>query len=154
MDTAVSTVKPESFSIDHTHMPAPNVRKAGNSVGPKGDMVSKFDLRFMKPNTDTIPTAAMHTLEHLLATYMRNYLDGIIDLSPMGCRTGFYLSIWGEVDSAAVTDALRKSLKDILITAWSEVPGISERECGNWRDHSLFAAQEYARQVLRGLENA
>ena len=154
MDTVVSAIKLESFSIDHTHMPAPNVRKAGISNGPKGDTVSKFDLRFMKPNTDTIPTAALHTLEHLLSTYMRNYLDGIIDLSPMGCRTGFYLSIWDDVSLETIANALKKSLKDILTTAWSEVPGISERECGNWRDHSLFAAQEYARQVLRGLEGA
>jgi len=86
---------PESFLIDHTAMIAPQVRKVGVQTGPAGDRVSKFDLRFIKPNTDAMPTAAIHTLEHLLATYMKEYLEGVIDISPMGCRTGFYLSIWG-----------------------------------------------------------
>ena len=142
---------PESFAVDHCNMPAPQVRKAGIFTGPAGDRISKFDLRFVKPNTAAIPTAAMHTLEHLLATYLREHLDGVIDASPMGCRTGFYLTLWGDVDTDAVRDALVKSLQRVVTADWDDVPGISESECGNFRDHSLFSAREYAQQVLRGL---
>ena len=145
--------KVESFQLDHLSMPAPQVRMAGHQTGPKGDIISKFDLRFVKPNTDAIPTAALHTLEHLLATYMREYLDGIIDLSPMGCRTGFYLTVWGEVDSKRVETALVNSLKRITATAWEDVPATTAKECGNYRDHSLFGAIEYARTVIAGFES-
>ncbi|MCP4582432.1 MAG: S-ribosylhomocysteine lyase, partial [candidate division Zixibacteria bacterium] len=109
-----------------------------------------FDLRFIKPNSDAIPTGAIHTLEHLLATYMRTDLPDIIDISPMGCRTGFYLSSWGDIDSKSVKNALINSLKNIIDTKWEDVPGISPDQCGNYRDHSLFSAKEYAGIVLKG----
>jgi S-ribosylhomocysteine lyase len=140
----------ESFRIDHTIMPAPQVRKAGLLSGPHGDKISKFDLRFLKPNVESLPTGAIHTLEHLLATYMREHLDNIIDISPMGCRTGFYLSIWGDIESDIIKDALIESLRKIVKTEWKDVPGVSEKECGNYKDHSLFAAKKYAEKVLEG----
>ncbi len=146
------TKKIESFQIDHLGMPAPQVRKVGTETGPKGDLISKFDLRFLRPNTDAIPTGAIHTLEHLLATYMRGQLEGVIDLSPMGCRTGFYLIVWGDVDSETVENVLLYSLKRVLATEWDDVPGTTASECGNYRDHSLFGAQEYARQVVTEFE--
>ena len=144
---------PESFSIDHTTMSAPQVRKAGVYHGTLGDAISKFDLRFMKPNVEALPTAALHTLEHLLATYLREYLN-MVDISPMGCRTGFYLTVWGDVESATVQDALVASLKQVMDTDWSDVQGISDKECGNYRDHSLFGAKEYAAKVLAGFDSA
>lgn len=143
---------PESFLIDHTTMVAPNIRKTGVQSGPKGDMVSKFDMRFIKPNTDSIPSAAIHTIEHLLATYMKTTLDNVIDISPMGCRTGFYLSIWGDIASEQIKDALINSLEKILETKFEDIPGISPKECGNYRDHSLFGAKEYTSQVLEGFK--
>lgn len=141
---------PESFSIDHTVMPAPQVRKAGLLSGPNGDKLSKFDLRFLKPNVEAMPTAALHTLEHLLAMYLRENLENIIDLSPMGCRTGFYLTVWGDITVESVQTALCKSLGQVLKTEQVDVPGLSEKECGNFRDHSLFSAKEYAQKVLEG----
>jgi S-ribosylhomocysteine lyase len=147
---AKNTAAVESFQLDHINMPAPQVWKAGTLVGPKGDLISKFDLRFIKPNSDAIPTGALHTLEHLLATYLRGNLEGIIDLSPMGCRTGFYLIVWGDVGCEAVEEALLISLKRIVTTQWEEVPGTTAAECGNYRDHSLFGAREYAKQVIAG----
>lgn len=143
---------PESFSIDHTIMPAPQVRKAGLLTGPMGDKLSKFDLRFLKPNVEAMPTAALHTLEHLLAMFLRENLENIIDLSPMGCRTGFYLTIWGDISVENVQEALCKSLKQVLITEQPDVPGLSAKECGNFRDHSLFSAREYAQKVLEGFQ--
>lgn len=145
-------VKVESFLLDHTKVKAPFVRKCGVQNGQKGDVITKFDLRFMQPNQREIPTAAIHTLEHLLAGYMREKMDNIIDISPMGCRTGFYMIAWGEVDVETVIDALTYSLKKVIIT--EEVPATNAVQCGNYRDHSLFSAIEYAKQVLsEGISN-
>ena len=80
----------ESFDLDHNKVKAPYVHVAGVEYDAKGSTVQKVDLRFLQSNEDAFPTDAMHTLEHLLATYMSDYLEDIIEVSPMGCRTGFY----------------------------------------------------------------
>lgn len=139
-------VEIESFSLDHTKVKAPFVRKCGVQKGSHGDVVTKFDLRFVQPNEGSIPTAAIHTLEHLLAGYIREKLDNIIDISPMGCRTGFYMIAWGELEVDAVIAALNYSLKKIVET--EEVPAANPIQCGNYRDHSLFSAKEYAKYIL------
>lgn len=136
----------ESFELDHNKVKAPFVRRCCILEGTHGDKVTKFDLRFLQPNKEAFGTAAMHGLEHLLAHELRNHLDGIIDLSPMGCRTGFYLSIWGEREAAEIKEALEKSLKIILSA--KEVPAANAVQCGNYRDLSLFGAKEYAEYVL------
>ncbi len=143
----------ESFAVDHLSMKAPQVRKAGISIGPGGDKISKFDLRFLKPNSDCMTTAAVHTLEHLLATFLRNQLDNVIDLSPMGCRTGFYFTMWGDISPDEIKTALINSLKLVLKAKWEDVPGTAEHECGNYQDHSLSEAQKYAQLVLTQFEN-
>ena len=99
----------ESFNLDHTKVTAPYVRQASKKVGTKGDIVSKYDIRFCQPNEEFMPIASIHTLEHLVAEYIRNVLDGIIDFSPMGCRTGFYLSIWGDRTTEEMKIALESS---------------------------------------------
>ena len=136
----------ESFELDHTKVKAPYVRRCCVLDGIKGDKVTKFDLRFLQPNVEAFGTAAMHGLEHLLAHELRNNIDGIIDLSPMGCRTGFYLSIWGEREASEIKDALEKSLKVVLNA--EEIPAANDVQCGNYRDLSLFGAKEYAKKVL------
>ncbi|MEE9553091.1 MAG: S-ribosylhomocysteine lyase [candidate division Zixibacteria bacterium] len=141
---------PDSFLLDHDTMEAPQVRKAGVFTGPLGEKISKFDLRLVKPNTECLPTDAIHTLEHLLATYMKEFLEGVIDISPMGCRTGFYLSIWGDIDSDVIKEGLIGSLKKVMTTEWADVPGTKQKECGNYRDHSLFGAKQYAEKALNG----
>ena len=143
-------MKIESFELDHTKVVAPYVRKAGLYRGEKGDVITKFDLRLMQPNKQELPTAAIHTLEHLLAGYLREEVEGIIDLSPMGCRTGFYLSIWGDRNEAELKDALVSSLEKVVET--TEVPAVNEFQCGNYRDHSLFSAAEYAKNVVQRLK--
>jgi S-ribosylhomocysteine lyase len=136
----------ESFKLDHRMVKAPYVRLAEVLTGPKGDLVTKFDLRLVQPNTDTIPTGALHTLEHLLAGSIREDLDNVIDLSPMGCRTGFYLIVFGQPEPEQVRLALEKGLNTVLET--TEIPAANPIQCGTYRDHSLFGAKEYARQVL------
>ena len=131
--------KVESFKLDHTKVKAPYVRKCCVLDGAKGDVVSKFDLRFLQPNSETFGTAAMHGLEHLLATYLRETLDNIIDLSPMGCRTGFYLILWDDVEPSTVKEGLEKALKMVLDA--TEIPAATAVECGNYKDLSLFGAK-------------
>lgn len=137
----------ESFDLDHTKVKAPYVRLAGVKTTPKGDQISKYDLRFLQPNQGAIDPAAIHTLEHLLAGYMRDHLEGVVDVSPMGCRTGMYMAVIGEPDEQGVMKAFEAALKD---TAGHDqpIPGVSELECGNYRDHDLAAARQHARDVL------
>ena len=143
----------ESFSLDHTKVKAPYVRLAGKKTGPKGDVVSKFDIRFTQPNVDFMPTGGIHTLEHLMAEYIRDELDGVIDLSPMGCRTGFYLTVFGEPGEAEVAARLRAVLAKVA--AWNDaeaVPGVDPVMCGNWQDHDLAAAKLWAARWVEGID--
>lgn len=139
--------KVESFELDHRKVKAPYVRKCCTLGGVKGDKVSKFDLRFLQPNLESFGTAAMHGLEHLLATELRKFLDDIIDLSPMGCRTGFYLILWGDRSTTEVREALEKALNVVLEA--EEIPAANEIQCGNYKDLSLFGAKEYTKKVLK-----
>ena len=138
--------KVESFELDHRKVKAPYIRKCCLLNGPQGDFVTKFDIRFLQPNKEAFGTAAMHGLEHLLAYKLRDTLEGIIDLSPMGCRTGFYLIMWGEVEPQIVKDGLEKALKMVLEA--TEIPAATRVECGNYKDLSLFGAKEYAKEAL------
>ena len=138
--------KVESFELDHRKVKAPYIRKCCLLDGKLGDKVTKFDIRFLQPNKEAFGTAAMHGLEHLLAHELRALLDGIIDFSPMGCRTGFYLSIWGDREAKEIKDVLEKSLENVLNA--TEIPAANEIQCGNYRDLSLFGAKEYAKEAL------
>ena len=137
----------ESFDLDHTRVHAPYVRLAGVKTTPRGDKISKYDLRLLQPNQGAIDPAAIHTLEHLLAGYLRDHLQDVVDVSPMGCRTGMYMAVIGEPDEQGVLRAFQAALED---TAAHDrpIPGVSELECGNYRDHDLEAAREHARTAL------
>jgi len=138
--------KVESFELDHRKVKAPYIRKCCLLNGPQGDLVTKFDIRFLQPNKEAFGTAAMHGLEHLLAYELRNNLEGIIDLSPMGCRTGFYLSIFGDREATDIKVAIENALKEVLKA--TEIPAANDIQCGNYRDLSLFGAKEYAKEAL------
>lgn len=136
----------ESFALDHTKVKAPFVRKCTVLKGEKGDVVTKYDIRFMQPNCEEMQSEGIHTLEHLLATYLREYADNIIDLSPMGCRTGFYLTVWGDVDENEIVRIVTESLSDVLKS--EDIPAENPIQCGNYKLHSLSLAKEYAKKVL------
>jgi S-ribosylhomocysteine lyase len=138
----------ESFTLDHDSVKAPYVRRIEIMQGPKGDEISSFDVRLVQPNQQEIPTAAMHTLEHLLAVHLRPLLSGYIDCSPYGCRTGFHLFVWGDVSAETAAKAVKQALEQVLEDEWKDVPATTSKECGNYRDHSLFGAHEWARQIL------
>ncbi len=143
--------KVESFNLDHTRVHAPYVRLGGKHFTAHGDVISKFDLRFTQPNKEFMGTGAIHTLEHLMAGMLRDHLNDVVDLSPMGCRTGFYLTLLGDVAPETVLQAFSKTLESIK-NFDGTIPGVSELECGNHKDHSLVGAREWAEKVLaRGL---
>ncbi len=144
----------DSFTVDHTIMPAPAVRRAKGMKTPKGDEITVFDLRFVKPNEEILSQEGIHTLEHLFAGFMRKHLNSkdmeIIDLSPMGCRTGFYMSVIGAPSEESVADAWEASMKDVIeVKSQSDIPELNIYQCGTYKMHSLEDAQEIARTVLR-----
>lgn len=138
----------DSFELDHTKVRAPYVRLAARYRGERGDAVQKYDLRLVQPNVAEIPTAALHTIEHLLAGYLRDHLaQTIVDASPMGCRTGFYLTVLGEPGEEEVRRALVAALREVSAHE-GEIPGCSPLRCGNYRDHSLPGARAWAEAIL------
>lgn len=144
----------DSFTVDHTRMHAPAVRTAKHMQTPHGDAITVFDLRFCRPNQTMLPEKGMHTLEHLFAGFMRQHLNHpdveIIDISPMGCRTGFYMSVIGTPSEKAVIDAWTQSMQDVLAVEHQEqIPELNQYQCGSYRMHSLSEAQAIARTVLQ-----
>ena len=144
----------DSFTVDHTIMPAPAVRKAKGMKTPKGDDITVFDLRFVKPNEEILSSEGIHTLEHLFAGFMRDHLNSkdteIIDVSPMGCRTGFYMSVIGTPSEETVAEAWEASMKDILeVKEQKDIPELNVYQCGTFKMHSLEDAKEIAATVLK-----
>jgi len=144
----------DSFTVDHTIMPAPAVRKAKGMKSPSGDAITVFDLRFVKPNKEILSSEGIHTLEHLFAGFMREHLNSkkveIIDVSPMGCRTGFYMSVLGEPKEKKVALAWEKSMEDILkVKKKSDIPELNKYQCGTYKMHSLKDAKTIAKNVLK-----
>ncbi len=143
----------ESFTVDHTKMRAPAVRVAKEMRTPKGDTILVFDLRFCKPNKEIMSVKGTHTLEHLFAGFMREHLNSdeveIIDISPMGCRTGFYMSVIGRPSELDVAQSWEKSMRDILaLRSIEEIPELNIYQCGSCYMHSLNEAQRIARYVV------
>lgn len=140
----------DSFKVDHKLMPAPAMRLAKTMHTPKGDVISVFDLRFCKPNVEILSEKGIHTLEHLFAGFMREHLNGdgveIIDISPMGCRTGFYMSLIGNPSAERVKNAWEASMQDVLNT--SAIPEANPLQCGTYQMHSLEEAKGIAKDTL------
>ncbi|CAM2842444.1 S-ribosylhomocysteine lyase [Vibrio rarus] len=143
----------DSFTVDHTKMHAPAVRVAKTMQTPSGDTITVFDLRFTQPNKDILSETGIHTLEHLYAGFMRNHLNGqsveIIDISPMGCRTGFYMSLIGSPSESDVASAWIASMQDVLkVEGQNKIPELNEYQCGTAAMHSLDEAKAIAKAIL------
>ncbi len=136
----------ESFNLDHTKVKAPYIRLAGVTKGANGDEIYKYDLRFKQPNKAHMEMPALHSLEHLMAELSRNYSNQIVDISPMGCQTGFYLSVINHDDEEAIFTLVEKVLKDVQQA--TEVPACNEVQCGWAASHSLEGAQQLATDML------
>lgn len=143
-----------SFTINHlTLLPGVYVSRKDN-VGDA--VVTTFDLRITRPNAEPVMnTAEVHTIEHLGATFLRNHSEfgsRIVYFGPMGCRTGFYLLLAGDYESADIIPLLRE-LFAFIRDYKGEVPGASAIACGNYLDMNLPMANYYGARYLEVLEH-
>ena len=143
--------KIESFKINHLNL------FSGLYVsrvdGKKDNIVTTFDLRFTAPNRETpMQMPAIHTLEHLGATYFRNseIKNQIVYFGPMGCRTGFYLLLFNEWDSQKLFPYVI-AFCDYVINFNGQIPGATPIECGNYSEQDLILAKEYAKKYKQEL---
>ncbi len=137
-----------SFQIDHTKLPC------GMYLSRVDGDIDTYDLRTRRPNREPVmANGAMHTVEHLFATYVRNSADAdqVVYFGPMGCRTGFYFLTRGMDRQRAIE--LTQSAFAFIAAYEGEIPGATERECGNWRDHNLEAAKKEAQKMVKILES-
>lgn len=136
----------ESFNLDHTKVKAPYIRLVGVTTGKSGDKVYKYDIRFKQPNKAHMEMAGLHSIEHLMAENIRNHMDDVLDIGPMGCQTGFYLAVLNNSSFDDILEAMDKTLHDVLEA--EEVPACNEVQCGWAANHSLEGAKEIAREML------
>ena len=143
-----------SFTIDHIKLQPGLYVSRVDSVG--SEKITTFDLRLVSPNEEPVlNTAEIHTMEHLAATYLRNdpvWKDRVLYFGPMGCRTGFYLLLAGELTSAEVVPLVRDCFRFIRDFR-GEVPGASARDCGNYLDMNLPMANYWGAKYAALLEN-
>lgn len=142
-----------SFTIDHIKLQPGIYVSRKDKVGV--ETLTTFDLRMTSPNEEPVMnTAEMHTIEHLAATFLRNHSDWkerVIYFGPMGCRTGFYLILAGDLESVDIVP-LMKEMYQFIASFEGEVPGASAKDCGNYLDMNLpmakFLAKKYLTNVL------
>ena len=143
-----------SFTIDHIKLKPGLYVSRKDNVG--AETVTTFDLRLTKPNGEPVMnTAEMHTIEHLAATYLRNdpqWKERVLYFGPMGCRTGFYLLLSGDYESADVVE-LVKNCFGFIRDFRGEVPGASAKDCGNYLDMNLPMANYWGKRYVGILEN-
>lgn len=136
----------ESFNLDHTKVKAPYVRIADRKTGAHGDLIVKYDVRFSQPNKEHMDMMSLHSLEHLTAELIRNHADYVVDFGPMGCQTGFYLTVLNHENYDEILDVLEKTMMDVLEA--EEVPASNEKQCGWAASHTLEGAKEVAKTFL------
>ena len=142
-----------SFTIDHLKLQPGVYVSRKDRIG--AETVTTFDLRMTSPNEEPVMnTAEMHTMEHLAATFLRNHpnwKDRTIYFGPMGCRTGFYLLLAGDLESKDIV-ALMVEMFTFIRDFEGEVPGASAKDCGNYLDMNLpmakYLAKKYLEEVL------
>ena len=139
--------KIKSFEVNHlTLLPGIYVSREDTI---NGFTFTTYDLRFTRPNVEApMDTAGIHSIEHLMATFLRNnkeWADKTIYFGPMGCRTGFYVIFAGDLKSEDILDVLREGA-EYVISYEGEIPGYSPRDCGNYLDNNLTLAKIYMKK--------
>lgn len=143
--TLLEQMNVESFNLDHTKVVAPFIRVADvKDLG--GVTLTKYDIRFCQPNVDHLDMPSMHSIEHSFAEYSRNHADDVVDFSPMGCQTGFYLLRSNEPDIDGTMALVETSFRDILNA--DSVPAANEVQCGWGESHSLDGAKAAVQTML------
>ena len=148
-----------SFTIDHLKL-VPGVYVSRKDTIGK-EVITTFDLRMSSPNDEPVMnTADVHTIEHLAATFLRNhpvYGDKTIYFGPMGCRTGFYLLLAGDLTSKEIVP-LMIEMFEFIRDFKDEVPGASPKDCGNYLDMNLpmanYLAKRYLDNVLYNIDDS
>jgi len=143
-----------SFQIDHLRL------KPGLYVSRKdkfgGAILTTFDLRFKEPNKEpVIDVPALHTIEHLGATFLRSHpkwAERVVYFGPMGCRTGCYLILEGDLDSEAALPLVREMI-EWMADFTGAIPGAAPAECGNWQEQNLNIAKWEAARYAALLKN-
>ena len=143
-----------SFTIDHIKLQPGLYVSRKDQVG--AETVTTFDLRLTSPNEEPVMnTAEMHTIEHLAATFLRNepdWKERVLYFGPMGCRTGFYLLLAGNLNSRDVLELVKACFR-FVADFRGEVPGASAKDCGNYLDMNLPMANHWGKKYAHLLEN-
>lgn len=138
-----------SFRINHEKLLRGIYVSRKDEVG--GEVVTTFDIRMKEPNREpVVHPGALHTIEHLAATYLRNdpeWKDRVIYWGPMGCLTGNYLLLRGDLESKDIVELMRNTFR-FIADYEGEIPGAAPRDCGNWLLHDLPMAKWEARKFL------
>lgn len=138
-----------SFTIDHNRLLRGIYVSRKDNVG--GDVVTTFDIRMKEPNREpTLHPGALHTIEHLAATYLRNdaeWKDRIVYWGPMGCLTGNYLLMRGDLQSRDIVELMKRTFR-FVADFEGEIPGAAAKDCGNYLLHDLPMARLEARRYL------
>jgi len=142
----------QSFSVDHTRIVPGIFTSRVDHLGEYS--VTTYDIRLKRPNKEpVIDVAAMHSLEHIIATYLRNdsdWKDEVVYWGPMGCLTGFYLILKGSRTSSELYDLMLRAFKSVCDA--EEVPGAAPVNCGHYLMHNLEMAKWYAKEFAEYLE--
>lgn len=148
-----------SFTIDHIKLQPGIYVSRKDTFG--DSVITTFDLRMTSPNDEPVMnTAEIHTIEHLGATFLRNhndFKDRTIYFGPMGCRTGFYLLLFGDLSSKDIVPLITEMF-EFIRDFKGEVPGASAKDCGNYLDMNLpmanYVANRYLENVLYGINDS
>ena len=147
-----------SFTIDHNHLLRGIYVSRKDNVG--GDVVTTFDIRMKEPNREpALHAGALHTIEHLAATYLRNdpqWKDSIVYWGPMGCLTGNYLLMKGDLQPRDIANLMKRTF-EFVASFEGEIPGAAPKDCGNWILHDLpmarWESRKYVDEVLSQLKD-
>lgn len=148
-----------SFTIDHTRL-EPGIYVSRRDLTPSGDVITTFDVRMTRPNREpALSPQALHAMEHLAATYLRNHPDWkyrVIYWGPMGCCTGNYLLISGSYHSCDILPLIEETMR-FVAGFEGDIPGATPRDCGNWSYMNLAeaksAAKKYAELLARATDS-
>lgn len=148
-----------SFTINHLKLNR-GIFVSRKDTTTSGDVITTFDIRMKEPNRESaVDGAALHTIEHLAATFLRNHAEWknrIIYWGPMGCRTGNYLLISGDYTSTDIAPLVRETF-EFIATFEGEIPGATAHDCGNYTYNDLDLARQEAKkyldEVLRNLQH-
>ena len=140
-----------SFKIDHENL-LRGIYVSRRDTTPAGDILTTFDIRLTEPNRMApVSPQALHTIEHLAATFLRNHpqwKEKVVYWGPMGCCTGCYMILQGNYQSADVVDLMRETFR-FISSFKGEIPGATPKDCGNYTFNDLEGAKQTALTFLK-----